>query len=95
MNGFTIRHLFISPGHNFFGHRGQEAGKNPIYEVNEIMRVAGHGVRGDRFFDYEDDYKWQITFFRTKSPRRFAVRWAQMFAQSASTAAMSLPKEWT
>ena len=25
--------------------------------------MAGHGVRGDRFFDYRDDYKGQITFF--------------------------------
>ena len=25
--------------------------------------MAGHGIRGDRFFDYRDDYKGQITFF--------------------------------
>jgi len=25
--------------------------------------VAGRGVRGDRFFDFKEDYKWQITFF--------------------------------
>ena len=63
MNAFKIRHLFISPGHNFFGQHGQEAGKYPIHEVDEIECVAGHGVRGDRFFDYKDDYKGQITFF--------------------------------
>jgi len=28
-----------------------------------IECVAGHGIRGDRFFDYRDDYKGQITFF--------------------------------
>ena len=28
-----------------------------------IECVAGRGVRGDRFFDYKEDYKGQITFF--------------------------------
>lgn len=25
--------------------------------------MAGHGIRGDRFFDYRENYKGQITFF--------------------------------
>lgn len=25
--------------------------------------MAGHGIRGDRFFDYRADYRGQITFF--------------------------------
>lgn len=29
----------------------------------EIECVAGHGIRGDRFFDYKDEYKGQVTFF--------------------------------
>ncbi len=58
----NIQHLLISPGHNFFGHHGEEAGKNPLDEVREIECVAGHGIRGDRFFDYKEDYKGQITF---------------------------------
>lgn len=62
MNAFKIRHLFISPGHNFFGHHGEAAGENPTLEVEEIECVAGRGVRGDRFFDYKEDYKGQITF---------------------------------
>lgn len=28
-----------------------------------IECVAGHGIRGDRFFDYKHAYKGQITFF--------------------------------
>ena len=32
-------------------------------EVPAIECVAGHGIRGDRFFDYKKDYKGQITFF--------------------------------
>lgn len=59
----TIRHLFLSPEHNFFGHFGREAGTTPMVEVTELDCVAGRGVRGDRFFDYKKDYKGQITFF--------------------------------
>lgn len=59
----TIRHLFISPGHNFFGRHGQAAGENPTREVPAIMCRAGHGVEGDRFFDYKENYPGQITFF--------------------------------
>jgi MOSC domain-containing protein YiiM len=59
----SILHLYISPGHNFFGHHGQEPGTNPNSEVLQLECVAGRGIRGDRFFDYQDDYKGQITFF--------------------------------
>ncbi len=55
--------LFISPGHNYFGHHGQPAGQHPIVEVEQIDCVAGRGIRGDRFFDFKEDYKGQITFF--------------------------------
>lgn len=58
-----VEHLFISPGHNFFGHHGRPAGENPIVAVKQIECVAGRGIRGDRFFDYREDYKGQITFF--------------------------------
>jgi MOSC domain-containing protein YiiM len=58
-----IRQLFISPGHNFFGHHGQPAGENPTVEVTEIECVAGRGICGDRFFDYKENYKGQATFF--------------------------------
>ncbi|HTL54104.1 MAG TPA: hypothetical protein VL361_00440 [Candidatus Limnocylindrales bacterium] len=58
-----IHQLFISAGHNFFGHHGGPAGQNPVVEVNQIECVAGRGIRGDRFFDFEENYKGQITFF--------------------------------
>lgn len=61
--GVAIRHLCISPGHNFFGHHGIEPDTNPIIEVQEVECVAGRGIRGDRFFNYREDYKGQITFF--------------------------------
>jgi MOSC domain-containing protein YiiM len=58
-----ICHLYISPGHNFFGHHGRDPDEYPVIEVPMIECLAGHGIRGDRFFDYRDDYKGQITFF--------------------------------
>jgi MOSC domain-containing protein YiiM len=61
-----VEGLFISPGHNFFGHYGQPPGECLIVEMQEIECVAGHGVRGDRFFDFKDDYKGQITFFASE-----------------------------
>jgi MOSC domain-containing protein YiiM len=58
-----IRHIFISPGHNFVGHHGKPAGKHPIEEVDTAECVAGQGLRGDRYFGHKVDYKGQITFF--------------------------------
>lgn len=42
-----IRHLFISPGRNLFGHPEQPPGQHPVLECDEIEGVAGQGVRGD------------------------------------------------
>ncbi len=58
-----IEHLYVSPGHNYFGHHNQPAGEHPVVPVPEVECVAGRGIRGDRFFDYKADYKGQITFF--------------------------------
>lgn len=60
---FQIERIFISPGHNFFGHNGQPAGTHPTIEVDEVECVAGKGLAGDRFFNFKDDYRGQITFF--------------------------------
>ena len=58
-----IKHLFISPGHNYFGHHGKEPSTHPMVEQSEVHCLAGRGIEGDRFLDYKDDYKGQITFF--------------------------------
>lgn len=58
-----VEFLFLSPGHNFFGHHGKPAGQNPMVSVDQIECVAGRGIRGDRFFDFKENYKGQITFF--------------------------------
>lgn len=61
-----IIHLYVSPGHNFFGHHGRKPDEHPAIEVSEIECITGRGIRGDRFFDYKANYKGQITFFSTE-----------------------------
>jgi len=63
MSVIRIRHLFVSPGHNYFGHHEQPPGEHPVFEVDEVECVAGRGLIGDRFFDFKNDYNGQITFF--------------------------------
>lgn len=63
MSFVSIEHLYVSAGHNFFGHHGADAGTWPTEARDEVMCVAGRGIAGDRFFDYKEDYKGQITFF--------------------------------
>lgn len=58
-----VRRLFISSGHNFFGHHELPPGNHPTIEVGEIECVAGRGIKGDRFFDFKENYKGQVTFF--------------------------------
>lgn len=57
-----ICQLYISPGHNFFGHHGREPDQYPAIAVPSVECVAGRGIRGDRFFDYKENYKGQIAF---------------------------------
>lgn len=65
MNGSQVEltHFFISSGHNYFGRHGKGSKDYEIIACDEIELVAGRGVVNDRFFDYEEDYKGQITFF--------------------------------
>ena len=52
-----------------------------MIEVPVIECVAGRGIRGDRYFNFKDDYKGQITFFSLDVFESFALRWAYMIAR--------------
>jgi MOSC domain-containing protein YiiM len=69
-----IRQIFISPGHNYFGHHGRAPDNFPLIEVARIECVAGSGIRGDRFYNYRDDYKGQITLFSWEVFERLVAR---------------------
>jgi hypothetical protein len=72
-----IVRLYISPGHNFYGHYGHAAGEHPAVSVLQVECIAGKGLIGDRFFDYKQNYNGQITFFAWETYedlcRRFGV----------------------
>ncbi|MEO8045300.1 MAG: MOSC domain-containing protein [Spartobacteria bacterium] len=72
----TIERIFTSPGHNFFGHHGQPPDDFTLLETTEIECVAGRGIRDDRFFDYRDNYKGQITFFSAEVFRELTRHFA-------------------
>lgn len=58
-----LTHIYISDGHNYFGRYGKDSLGHSIVEKDQVQLVAGSGILGDRFFDYEENYKGQITFF--------------------------------
>jgi MOSC domain-containing protein YiiM len=61
--GLSVQWLYLAAGHSFFGRHGQPAAAHPVTEVAAVDCVAGRGLRGDRFFDYKENYKGQVTFF--------------------------------
>ena len=92
-----IKHLFISPGHNYFGHHGMPAGEHPIIEVPSIHCLAGRGIEDDRFLDFKASYKGQITFFALEVYEelcgQFGVKDKSpgVFRRNAITAGADLP----
>jgi MOSC domain-containing protein YiiM len=92
-----IKHLFISPGHNFYGHHGRAPGEHPTLEVPEVKCVAGHGLEGDRFFSYRADYKGQVTFFAAEVYEELCAAFAirdrppSVFRRNIITAGADLP----
>ena len=80
-----VRHLFISPGHNFFGHHGHPPGENPVAEVDSVECVAGRGLVGDRFLDHAENYKGQITLFSLET---FEAMRSELGADVVSPSAM-------
>lgn len=63
LTALTLHRIFISEGHSYFGRHGKGSLKLPVHEVHEIECVTGRGLRGDRFFDHQPDYKGQVTLF--------------------------------
>jgi MOSC domain-containing protein YiiM len=72
----TIKHLFISSDHNFFGHHGEPPDIHPMIEVKEVRCLAGRGLEGDRFLDFKPDYKGQVTFFAEEIYDELCARFA-------------------
>ncbi len=69
-----IRHIFISPGHNFVGRHGQAPLTHPTHDAPEARLLAGRGIEGDRYLDFKDDYKGQVTFFEREVFERLCAQ---------------------
>ena len=64
---FEILHLFVSTGHNYFGHHEKPPGDHTTVDAGEIQCIAGQGIAGDRYFGHKKGYKGQITFFEVET----------------------------
>lgn len=58
-----LRHIFVSPGHDYWGRQGEGRFQHGIQMLSEVEGVAGAGLRGDRYFNHRPDSKGQVTFF--------------------------------
>jgi len=58
-----IEQLWISPGHDFKGRFGQSRLEHPVTSPPSIHCIQNRGIEGDRYFDFKDNFKGQITFF--------------------------------
>jgi hypothetical protein len=74
-----IVRLHISAEHNFVGHHGKPPGDTPIQTVDRVECVADRGLRGDRFFDFKENFKGQITFFAEEVHRRLCEKFDRGF----------------
>ncbi len=59
----TIEAIYISGGHDFKGRHGKGRMNHTVESVDEVECVEGRGLVGDRFFDYKENFKGQVTFF--------------------------------
>lgn len=57
-----IRHIFISPGHNYFGKPKDGPGSHPTHDVAAVEARAGLGLAGDRYYGVPAHYEAQVTF---------------------------------
>ena len=92
-----IIHLYIAPEHQYFGRHEKGENPSPIKEVDSIECVAGKGIVGDRFFDWKEDYKGQITFFAHETYERLQAelgitdRPPSVFRRNVVTQGLDLP----
>lgn len=59
----TLEHIYISPGHNYFGKPKDGPGLHPTTDVEEVEVRAGRGLVGDRYYGVPAHYEAQVTFF--------------------------------
>ena len=58
----VIRHLYVLPGHNYFGRPKDGPSDHPTFDAAQIEVRAGKGIVGDRYFGVAAHFDAQITF---------------------------------
>lgn len=61
--GLEVEGLWISTGHDFRGRHDLGRLEHGIEAVKEVECVAGRGLVGDRYFDFKENFKGQVTLF--------------------------------
>lgn len=57
----TLHHIYLSSGHDFKGRFEKGRLNNGTSEVDSVECLEGRGLVGDRYFDYKEDYKGQVS----------------------------------
>ncbi|MEX1018226.1 MAG: MOSC domain-containing protein [Litorilinea sp.] len=58
----TLEHIYISPGHNYFGRPKDGPGPHTTPDVAEVMACAGLGLLGDRYYGVAAHFNAQVSF---------------------------------
>lgn len=64
--GLRVEGIWISPGHDFRGRFGKGRENHGVVALDEVECVAGRGLAGDRYFDYKEDFKGQVSFISSE-----------------------------
>lgn len=59
---FFIHHIYVSPGHNYFGRPKDGPGDHPTHDAARAELRTGQGILGDRYFGVAAHFEAQITF---------------------------------
>lgn len=78
-----LAEIWISPGNDFRGRHGLGRLDHGILCLSEVECVAGMGLRGDRYFGYQPDYKGQVTFLEAGVVRAVRDSFSQPGLSSA------------
>lgn len=63
----TIHQIFISSGHDFKGRYNKGRLNHGVQEVESVECVEGRGLVGDRYFDFKEDFKGQLSFISVEA----------------------------
>lgn len=60
-DAISIHQIYLSKGHDFKGRFNKGRLNHEVVEVDRVECVQGRGLVGDRYFDYKEDFKGQIS----------------------------------